>query len=103
MQSNFAPPVASRIGRLLGALLALLAVCVAAHAGPTTTAGPYRLEVTTEPPVIPVGKATLHVRLTDAAGKPVTGATIRALTKMPTMNMGEREQTGAAANGEPGV
>ncbi len=39
------------------------------------------------------GRAKLLLKLTDASSKPVQGATIRSLTKMPGMNMGEREET----------
>ncbi len=70
--------------------------------GLTGTAGPYRVELRVDPEVVPVGPAELVVRVLDSAGKPVDGATVRALAKMPTMDMGEREQTGRPT-GEPGV
>lgn len=64
-------------------------------------AGPYLIELTTEPTILPVGKAALDIFLTDASGKPVEGATIRAIAQMPNMAMGEREQT-ATPSGLPG-
>lgn len=72
-------------------------------AAPQTQVGPYRAEVTTEPETIPVGKAQLRLKVTDAGGQPVTGATVRALTKMPSMSMGEREETAAPVPDAPGV
>ncbi|HXI15747.1 MAG TPA: efflux RND transporter periplasmic adaptor subunit [Chloroflexota bacterium] len=65
--------------------------------------GPYRVEISTDPATIPVGKAKLLLKVTDAAGKPVEGAQIRTLTKMPGMNMGEREETATPQPGQPGV
>lgn len=95
----------SRLARLLrGFFVAALTLLTGiAHAGPQTQAGPYHLELTTDPGVIPVGKAKLQIKITDAAGKPVEGVTLRALTKMPSMDMGEREQPGSMRAGEPGV
>ena len=73
-------------------LCALFLVCVSAvWAGPQSQIGPYTVEVTTDPGVIPVGKAQLQLKVT-ANGQPVEGAQITTLTKMPTMDMGEREQ-----------
>ena len=88
--------------RVSCAVLAVLFAC-AAWAGPTTDAGPYRVELSAEPGVIAVGKAQLRLTITErATGKPVQGATVRVLTKMPSMDMGEREQA-AAPNEEPGI
>ncbi|AIE83792.1 efflux RND transporter periplasmic adaptor subunit [Fimbriimonas ginsengisoli] len=67
----------------------------------TGRAGPYTVEITTDPNVLPVGKATLDMFVTDASGKPVEGAQIRAIAQMPNMAMGEREQV-AAPSGTPG-
>ena len=73
-------------------LCALFLVCASAvWAGPQSQIGPYTVEVTTDPGVIPVGKAQLQLKVT-ANGQPVEGARITTLTKMPTMDMGEREQ-----------
>ena len=85
--------------------LAMLLLCVAslAWAGPQTQIGPYRVEVTTDPGVIPVGKAQLLLKVTDASGKPVEGAQISALTKMPGMNMGEKEESAQPMPNQPGV
>ncbi|MBI3911027.1 MAG: FixH family protein, partial [Armatimonadetes bacterium] len=76
------------------ALAALLMVVAgsAALAGLRADAGPYRVEITTDPAVIPVGRAKLILKVTDSAGKPVEGAQVSALAKMPGMDMGEREE-----------
>ncbi|MHB8636684.1 MAG: efflux RND transporter periplasmic adaptor subunit [Fimbriimonadaceae bacterium] len=65
-------------------------------------AGPYGVHLTTDPVVVPVGKATLVVSLTDSSGNPVVGAQMRALAQMPGMPMGEREET-AEAGMPPGT
>ena len=64
--------------------------------------GPYRLQVFSEPAVIPVGIARLRIDVTDAAGKPVDGAEIRSLVQMPTMSMGEKETVAQPLPGKPG-
>ena len=97
-----------RPNRILPAVLLLLSGLLVgplqrAFASATAQAGAYSVEVTTDPGVIPVGKARLHIRVTDSSGKPVEGATVRALTKMPGMDMGERRQDGSALPGRPGV
>lgn len=77
-------------------LCALLLLCASAvWAGPQSKIGPYTVEVTTDPGVIPVGKAQLQLKVT-ANGQPVEGARISTLTKMPAMDMGEREQPARA-------
>lgn len=82
----------------------LLCVPMAALAGPQMQAGPYRIELTAQPGTIPTtGRAKLLFTVTDSAGKPVEGVTLRSLTKMPGMNMGEREETAAPLPGQPGV
>lgn len=77
--------------RLFVSLLILIASCFALGVG--TIAGPYRVDVVTDPAVVPIGKANLLVKITDSSGKPVTGATVRGIAQMPGMPMGEREQT----------
>jgi RND family efflux transporter MFP subunit len=89
-------------GLFLGALAALASGTVAL-AGVQGEAGHYRIEITTEPAVIPVGKAKVILQITDAAGRPVEGAEVRALVKMPSMSMGEREEIARPKPGEPGV
>jgi RND family efflux transporter MFP subunit len=66
------------------------------------TAGPYSVDLTTNPAVIPVGKAALIIKVSDQNGRPVTGATVKAIVRMPGMAMGEREET-ATPGAEPGV
>src|SRR6185312_13028050 len=51
------------------------------------------VDLTTNPAVVPVGKAKLIIKVTDQSGKPVTGAIVKAIAKMPGMVMGEREET----------
>lgn len=70
--------------------LLLLWTCVTWAVG--GVAGPYRVDLRTDPAVVPVGKANLVIAVKDTKGVPVSGLTIRTLTKMPGMNMGEREQ-----------
>lgn len=95
-------PLRRFIGLLaLGALLT--APLPAALAAVQARAGPYRVELTTEPPVIPVGKARLTLKITDAGGKPVEGAQVRAIAQMPGMPMGEQEGTALPQPGQPGV
>lgn len=87
---------------------ALVAACAAilmeaASASVTGRIGPYTVALTTDPPAIPVGKVRLTLRVTDGKGAPVQGARVRALVKMPTMDMGEQETTAAAEPDKPGV
>src|SRR5579871_3056567 len=84
--------------------LLLLCLPLAVLAGPQTQAGSYRIELTTESGVLPTtGRAKLLYKVTDASGKPVEGVALHSLTKMPGMNMGEREETATAVPGQPGV
>ena len=82
------------------ALLAFLLLSLTAF-GVGGKAGPYRVDVVADPAVLPVGKATLDVFVTDKSGKPVDGAKVRAIAQMPNMAMGEREQA-AVPTGTPG-
>ena len=73
-------------------------------ASPQTQAGPYRVELTTETGKVPTtGRAKLLLKITDSSGKPLENMKIQALTKMPGMNMGEREETAAPVSGQPGT
>ncbi len=84
-----------RLAAILLSLLPALAFCVQGQAGP------YRVEIVSDPAVLPVGKATLDVAVSDGSGKPVDGVTVKAIAQMPNMAMGEREQM-AAPTGVPG-
>lgn len=102
------PTMKSRLRKSLLYVMAfgwlLLGLPFAAFAGPQTQAGPYHVELTTETGAVPsTGRAKLLLKVTDASGKLVQGATIRSLTKMPGMNMGEREETAIPVTGQPGV
>ncbi len=95
--------LASRLSLMV--LLALhLSFTLSAAAGPRTQAGAYRIELTSETGTIPTtGQAKLRLTVTDASGKPVSGLTIRSLTKMAGMSMGEREESAVPVQGSPGV
>lgn len=114
------PRAASRLGGVLWLLTFILAALVSSRAqdmpgmdmgdkkssgasGLQTQAGPYRVEVSTDPATIPVGKVKLRLKITDASGKPVEGATVKVLAQMPGMPMGESEQVAVPQAGEPGV
>ena len=66
-------------------------------------AGPYKISLSTQPRVIPVGQAKVAFRITDATGKPLEGLEVRSTARMPGMNMGEREQVANPQPGEPGT
>ena len=90
-------------GSLAALVIAMWSLC-AAWASPATDAGPYRVELVAEPGVISVGKTQLRVKITSrATGQPVTNAAVRVLTKMPAMDMGEREQTARHNEETPGI
>lgn len=81
----------------------LLWLCVLAPSfgfASTGQAGPYRIELTSDPLVLPVGNASLDIEVT-LDGKPVTGANVKAIAQMPNMPMGEHEQR-ALPSGTPG-
>lgn len=81
---------------LLSLALAAVSACLPAKAGA------YRLDVVTDPATVPVGKANILLTVTDPQGTPVEDAQVRAIARMPGMNMGEREQP-ARAGSKPGV
>lgn len=85
------------------AIMFLLALPHCVSASVTAQSGAYYVELATTPSTIRIGKAQLLIKVTDASGKPIEGATIRSMTKMPGMNMGEREATAAPQRGQPGV
>lgn len=84
----------------------LLLLCAAALSAlvlaTTTQAGPYRVDVVTDPPVVSIGKSILMITV-KADGKPVTDAQVRAITQMPGMPMGEHEELAKPVAGRPGV
>ena len=87
--------------RRLLLLLFLLLTGVARAALPGS-AGPYDLTLATDPAVVPVGAAQVLLSV-QAAGKPVEGATVTALVRMPGMEMGEKPETARPVQGQPGV
>lgn len=101
------PPLISRrfpvVFRSLYSLVALLWLALAAFAGPKTVAGPYHVAVLTVPSQISLGKGQLLITITDASGKPLGGLSVRALTGMHGMSMGEREEAGRPKDGQLGT
>jgi RND family efflux transporter MFP subunit len=90
--------------RMIAAWMLLLCLPVAVLAGPQTKAGPYHIELTTQAGVLPTtGGTKLLFKVTDGSGKAVEGVTLHSLTKMPAMNMGEREETATPVPGQPGL
>lgn len=84
-------------------LALVVAVLFSVVAGAMTTqAGPYRVEVVTQPAIPEVGRATLIITV-EADGKPVQDATVRALAQMPGMPMGEKDEAATPVAGQPGV
>lgn len=74
-----------------------------ATASLTATAGSYKLQLSAIPGKLAVGKTTLYLLVQNTSGQPVTGATVKLLAQMPTMNMGEKEQTARAVSDKPGL
>lgn len=83
-------------------LLAMLGLSVFA-AAVEVKAGPYTVDLRTDPAVIPVGRATLIISVKDSSGNPVSSAKIRAIAQMPGMPMGEREGTAVPDPAHPGT
>mgnify|MGYP005849812675 CR=1 FL=1 len=87
----------------------VLVVSVLALAASSAWAVPVRgssqgLEVslTTDPPVIALGKARIRLDIRDS-GKPLNEARVRVLVRMPNMDMGEREETARPVPDAPGA
>lgn len=68
----------------------------------TARSGQYQVQLSTDPVVVPVGKAQLIITL-QSDGKPVSNATIKTLAMMPGMPMGEQETLATPRTGNPGV
>ncbi len=98
------PHLARCLRLCLGIVAALLAWTSApAHAALPLSVGPYKAQVWTDPATIALGKARIYVALKDSTGKPVSGAQMTVLAKMPTMDMGEKEMPAQPDSAEPGV
>ncbi len=93
-----------RIGIALAFVTGLLLAVIPAFcfAEVNARAGEYRITLTTQPKVIPVGQAKVVFNITDASGKPLDGLDVRAIARMPSMFMGEREQRAAPVSGSAG-
>jgi RND family efflux transporter MFP subunit len=86
--------------------LSVLMLCLLpaiAFADIEAQSGPYRVSLTTQPRVIPIGKARVVLKITDQSGKALEGLDVRAIARMPGMFMGEREQRAAPVPSEPGT
>lgn len=90
------------ISRIVCVLLILLASAASSLASVEAQAGPYRISLTTQPRVIPVGAAKIVLQIKDASGKAAEGLDVRAIARMPGMFMGEREGRANPVAGEPG-
>lgn len=62
----------------------------------------YEVSIVSNPPVIVIGKSELRISL-QRNGKPVSDARVRALVRMPNMDMGEKEAVARPVQGEAGV
>jgi nitrogen fixation protein FixH len=81
------------------AIPALLLIVMSVHSSqtkaqdrPAGTQAKAKVELTTDPSPAQKGSNTIRVKLTDAAGKPITGAQVTVtffMAAMPTMNMPE--------------
>lgn len=91
----------NRVAAYLSALLTFMTLLAAADPVRTTADG-LTVIVRTDPPIIAVGKAKVRVELKEN-GQPVTGATVRVFVHMPSMDMGEKEQTARPLPDAPGV
>ncbi len=91
--------------RLLLLMSAAMLVITAplARAGIRADAGPYHVELAATPSPLAVGHVTLLIRVTDSAGRPLPGLTVRVLTKMDGMSMGEREELARPNPPAPGI
>ncbi len=96
-------PLFAMILRGLPAVAFTLLLPTIGRASVTAQAGPYHVEVAAGSGPIALGKTRLLIRLTDSAGRPIDNASIRSLTKMAGMNMGEREARAVPQAGQPGV
>ena len=88
---------------VLSSLISPMRADAAPTGGLPAQAGPYHLEVSTDPSPIPTGSAKVMVHVTDSAGKDVTGAQVRVLTQMPGMAMGEQPEPAVPEPGHPGM
>lgn len=82
-------------------LLVLMATAI--WASIEAQSGPYRVTMTSQPAVVPVGSAKLTLRVADAKGTPLDGLEVRVIAKMPGMFMGERESLASPVSGEAGA
>lgn len=84
------------------AALMLVAASSALAAPVVASGGGYEATIVTDPPIIAIGKSALRIEL-NHNGAPVEDAEVRALVRMPRMDMGEQEETARPVEGSPGV
>ncbi len=93
----------SRLVAGVFATLALAFAAVTASAEPVRGSGQgLEIQLTTDPPVIALGRANVRLDIRDS-GKPLDGAQVRLLVRMPNMDMGEREETARPVPDSPGA
>jgi len=66
-----------------------------------TAIGNYRVNLRTEPDLVPVGRAKVHLTITSMTGQPISAATVKVLVQMPGMPMGEKAELASPAS-QPG-
>lgn len=88
---------------LLVALATLMSAGRGASGAPVEGAADgLAVRLSADPRVITVGKSTLGLRLS-RDGRPVAGARVSVLVRMPGMNMGEREEPARPVEDSPGA
>ena len=92
-------PFAARISIALIAFL--FAIIPSIALGMSVQAGPYNVDVVTDPPIVHVGSMTLRIYIT-SNGQPVSDAKVSAIAQMPDMPMGEKVANAVPIVGQPG-
>jgi RND family efflux transporter MFP subunit len=84
-------------------LILLMPIAGRAVAAPVRGAADgLSVSITSDPPVIALGKSTLHLEIAEA-GKPVLADQVRVFVHMPGMDMGEREEIAQPITERPGT
>jgi len=83
-------------------LIFFLLVTIAVANAVGTISGPYTITVTSDPAVVQLGQDHLTFHVTDSSGHPLSNLQIEALTQMPGMPMGERNQVAIPDSSHPG-
>lgn len=91
-----------RMRRALVTVVLALTALPACAAPVRVTDDGIEVRLTTDPPVIALGRSTVMLDIRDS-GKPLEGAEVRVLVRMPNMDMGEREETARPVPEQPGA